>query len=115
MKIQLNLCASTHIMSYNSPLSLQRSSSGDSFSFLVPPHFHNPTDISRIAALPTDLLSNVPLDVQDSLWLLQESTSVLYASHLRLQDLVSEKFDRLHTTKDPNTCRPYHSNSERLD
>jgi hypothetical protein len=96
-------------MSYHSPLSLQRSSSDDSFSFLEPPHSHDPTSISHIAALPAELLEKVPIDVQDSLWLLQESTSVLYASHLRLQDLVSEKFDRLHATKDPHTCESGYS------
>ena len=63
--------------------------------FLEPPHSHNPSNISNIAALPSSMLVQLPEEVQDALWTLQESTSVVYASYLRLQALLDERFDRL--------------------
>jgi hypothetical protein len=64
-------------------------------SFLEPPHRHDPSHISHIAALPISMLNQLPLEVQDALWTLQESTSVVYASYLRLCDLLDERFERL--------------------
>jgi hypothetical protein len=64
-------------------------------TFLEPPHRHDPSHISHIAALPISMLNQLPLEVQDALWTLQESTSVVYASYLRLCDLLNERFERL--------------------
>ncbi|KIW10840.1 hypothetical protein PV08_10139 [Exophiala spinifera] len=74
--------------------SLRRLSSPDAL-FLAPPHSHDPTDVSDVAALPTSMLLQLPEAVQESLWTLQESTSIVYASYLRLQELVEERFERL--------------------
>ncbi|EXJ53989.1 hypothetical protein A1O7_09326 [Cladophialophora yegresii CBS 114405] len=63
--------------------------------FLEPPHSHDPSNVSHVAALPADMLSQLPEPVQNALWTLQESTSVVYASYLRLQALLDERFDRL--------------------
>lgn len=63
--------------------------------FLEPPHSHDPTQVSHIAALPYKLIIQLPLDIQDSFWALQESTSVLYASYIRLQSMLEERFERL--------------------
>src|SRR5690349_5981749 len=63
--------------------------------FLEPPHSHDPSDVSHLAALPASMLSQLPESVQDALWALQESTSVVYASYLRLQALLKERFERL--------------------
>ncbi|EXJ92933.1 hypothetical protein A1O3_01489 [Capronia epimyces CBS 606.96] len=40
-------------------------------------------------------MTQLPEAVQDALWTLQESTSIVYASYLRLRELVDERFDRL--------------------
>ncbi|KIW63097.1 hypothetical protein PV04_09974 [Phialophora macrospora] len=63
--------------------------------FLEPPHSHDPSNVSHIAALPADMVSQLPEAVQNALWTLQESTSIVYASYLRLQALLEERFDRL--------------------
>ncbi|KAK5058865.1 hypothetical protein LTR84_011129 [Exophiala bonariae] len=63
--------------------------------FLEPAHSHDPTDVSHVAALPDSMLSQLPPSVQDALWTLQESTSVVYASYERLQELLDQRFDRL--------------------
>jgi len=63
--------------------------------FLDPPHSHNPSNVSQVAALPSSMLMQLPESVQDALWALQESTSVVYASYLRLKSLLDERFDRL--------------------
>lgn len=63
--------------------------------FLEPPHSHDPTDVSHVAALPDSMLSQLPPSVQDALWTLQESTSVVYASYERLLELLDQRFDRL--------------------
>ncbi|KAL6249216.1 hypothetical protein RBB50_004279 [Rhinocladiella similis] len=73
---------------------LRRLSSPDAL-FLAPPHSHDPTDVSHVAALPTSMLLQLPEAVQENLWTLQESTSIVYASYLRLQELIEERFDRL--------------------
>ena len=65
--------------------------------FLEPPHDHDPRAISHIAALPASVLGSLPEPIQDALYTLQESTSVVYASYLRLQDLLDERFERLTT------------------
>jgi hypothetical protein len=63
--------------------------------FLEPPHSHDVTNIAHLASIPTSLLDQIPADVQDALWALQESTSVVYASYSRLQEIVYSRFDRL--------------------
>jgi hypothetical protein len=67
----------------------------DEVQFLEPAHYHDPTQISNIAAIPMALLNVLPLDAQQSLWAIQESTSVAYASYIRLQELSQERFHRL--------------------
>lgn len=74
--------------------------------FLEPPHSHNPSAVSHVAALPESMLAQLPLAVQDALWTLQESTSVVYASYLRLQDLLDERFERLRPLNGmPGACK----------
>ena len=51
--------------------------------------------MSHIAALLASMLSQLPEAMQDALWELQESTSVVYASYVRLQALLEERFKRL--------------------
>ncbi|EXJ90952.1 hypothetical protein A1O1_04059 [Capronia coronata CBS 617.96] len=73
---------------------MRANSTPDAF-FLTPPHSHDPNDVSHVAALPSSMMMQLPEAVQDALWNLQESTSIVYASYMRLQDLVHERFDRL--------------------
>ncbi|EHY60156.1 hypothetical protein HRR83_009120 [Exophiala dermatitidis] len=73
---------------------MKNNSSPDAL-FLAPPHSHDPNDVSHVAALPSSMLMQLPEAVQDALWTLQESTSIVYASYMRLQELVDERFDRL--------------------
>src|SRR5262245_5105326 len=60
--------------------------------FLAPPHSHDPCNVSHVAALPPSMLLQLPEPVQDALWTLQESTSIVYASYARLQELFTERF-----------------------
>lgn len=83
----------------------RRSSSDEYLSFLDYPHAHDPTSISDIAALSTDLLRQLPTEAQDSLWLLQESASVVHSSYARLQDLLEEKFERLSYQPQDGWCK----------
>jgi hypothetical protein len=64
--------------------------------FLDPPHAHDPTKVSKVAALPAAMLTKFPAPIQDTIWALQESTSIVYSSYLRLCILLEERFDRLH-------------------
>lgn len=80
------------------------SSTFDEPQFLEPAHHHDPTQVSNIAAIPTALLRVVPTDVQRSLWVIQESTSVAYASYSRLQQISKERFHRLVPAKN-QACR----------
>jgi hypothetical protein len=89
----------------------QRASTTDYIPFLDYPHAHDPTMIDNVAALSTDLLQRLPQAVQDALWLLQESTSVMYASYLRLQQLIDEKFDRLNPIPGQDICKHASTNS----
>ncbi|ETI26753.1 hypothetical protein G647_10198, partial [Cladophialophora carrionii CBS 160.54] len=68
--------------------------------FLEPPHSHDPINVSHVAALSASTLRQLPEAVQDALWALQESTSVIYASCLRLQALLEERFERLTALQD---------------
>ena len=81
-------------MSYSSSVT-ERSSPQDYLTFLDFPHAHDPTHVSAVAALSTDLLRQIPTDVHGSLWQLQESTSIVYASYIRLFGLLDERFERL--------------------
>jgi hypothetical protein len=76
-------------------MSRSNSHSSESSLFLEPPHSHNPTDISHVCALPRSMMEQLPESVQNALWSLQESTSVVFASYSRLQSLIDERFDRL--------------------
>ncbi|KAK5452928.1 hypothetical protein LTS15_007076 [Exophiala xenobiotica] len=75
--------------------SLRRTSSTPDALFLAPPHSHDPSHVSHVAALPASMLLQLPETVQEQLWDLQESTSIVYASYIRLQELLDERFDRL--------------------
>jgi hypothetical protein len=76
--------------------------------FLEPPHSHDPSNVSHVAALPADMLSQLPESVQNALWMLQESTSIVYASYLRLQALLEERFDRLTPLPGmPGSCKAF--------
>jgi hypothetical protein len=79
----------------------------DEVQFLEPAHHHDPTQISSIAAIPVALLKVLPTDAQQSLWAIQESTSVAYASHNRLQELTKERFHRLVPAK--NQLHGFHA------
>jgi hypothetical protein len=65
----------------------------DEPQFLEPAHSHDPVQISHI--VPTPLTENIPTSFQNALIVLQESTSVAFASSKRLQALVGEHFHRL--------------------
>ncbi|KAI1609932.1 hypothetical protein EDD37DRAFT_373736 [Exophiala viscosa] len=73
---------------------MSRSDAPDAL-FLNPPHSHDPSNVSHVAALPISMLSQLPQPIQEKLWDLQESTSIVYASYIRLQTLLDERFDRL--------------------
>jgi hypothetical protein len=60
-----------------------------------PAHYHDPTLVSNVAAIPVALLDALTVDSQQALWAIQEATSVAYASYIRLQGLAKERFHRL--------------------
>lgn len=67
----------------------------DKPQFLEPAHAHNPLRVSHIATPPATLAESAPQSFRDALIILQESTSVAFASSKRLQALVGERFHRL--------------------
>ena len=90
-----------------STVSTVRNDTNEYLGFLDYPHAHDPTHVSHVAALPTDLLGQLPSELQNLLWGLQESTSIVYASNERLQDLVQEKFDRLYLSTGSEDCKQH--------
>jgi hypothetical protein len=78
------------------------SSDFDEPQFLEPAHHHDPTKVAYIAGIPAALLENLPADAQKALWDIQESTSVVYASWRRLEELSKERFHRLVPAKKQN-------------
>jgi hypothetical protein len=83
----------------------QRNDKIDYLPHLDYPHDHDPTMISDVAGLSADLLRQLPTDLQDALWLVQEAASVVYASHERLMDLVDAKFNRLILLRGKQDCK----------
>lgn len=83
----------------------------DEPQFLEPAHYHDPAQISNIAGIPSALLNILPPEAQKSLFDVQESISVAYASYRRLQDMAKERFHRLIPAKNqdhdkgPIECR----------
>lgn len=63
--------------------------------FLEPAHDHNPTDISYLTDLPPSSSNYIPDEVRDLLPAVQETTSIVFASSKRLDDLLSQRLERL--------------------
>ena len=63
--------------------------------FLEPAHDHDPSDISYLTDLPPSSPSYIPDEVQDLLPAVQEATSIVFASFNRLDDLLSQRLERL--------------------
>ena len=67
----------------------------DNPGFLEPAHDHDPVDISYLTGLPPSSSSYLPDEVQDLLPAVQEATSIAFASLNRLDDLLSQRLERL--------------------
>ena len=63
--------------------------------FLEPPHAHDVSSIAHLASLPTNMLDQLPQELHEPLWQLQEAISVVYASYARLQGILAAELDRL--------------------
>ncbi|ERF74965.1 hypothetical protein EPUS_05173 [Endocarpon pusillum Z07020] len=63
--------------------------------FLEPAHDHNPSNISYLTDIPLSSSSYMPDEVRDLLPAVQEATSIVFASFKRLDDLLSQRFERL--------------------
>ena len=71
----------------------------DKSQFLEPAHSHDLDHISRVIALPISFTEHLQNPFQGDLAMLLKSTSVAFASPKRLQDLVSNCFQRVVPTK----------------
>ncbi|KAF7506596.1 hypothetical protein GJ744_011633 [Endocarpon pusillum] len=63
--------------------------------FLEPAHDHNPSDISYLTDIPPSSSSYMTDEVRDLLAAVQEATSIVFASFKRLDDLLSQRLERL--------------------
>lgn len=62
--------------------------------YLETPHSHNPAAIPQFIGLPSSMLLKLPMSIHEIVWTLQESTSVVFASYNRLQELLNERENR---------------------
>ena len=67
----------------------------DEPQFLEPAHSHDPVQVSDLIVTPTSVTENIPSSFQEALTVLQESTSVAFASSKRLQALAADRLHRL--------------------
>lgn len=59
-------------------------------SYLLPPHQHDPTKIMWLVRVPLQITKEMPPSFQESLFAIQQSTSIAYASLRRLRALYEE-------------------------
>lgn len=71
------------------------------YPFLNPPHYHDTKDLESLLTIPREVASSLDPKQEEALDDLLESTSIAYASLLRLEDLLSARFHRLLQDKDP--------------
>lgn len=67
----------------------------DKPNFLEPAHDHNPADVSNLTDLPPSCSGRLPAEIRELLPAVQEATSIVFASLNRLDDLLSQRLDRL--------------------
>jgi hypothetical protein len=63
----------------------------DKMHFLEPPHEHNPADVAHLTDLPASISGYLPKEVEELLALVQEATSIAFASLNRLYDILSQR------------------------
>jgi hypothetical protein len=63
--------------------------------FLESTHRHNPAEISDLIDLPRSVLDVLPYEVRRLLPALQEAISIVFSSANRLDDLLSQRLERL--------------------
>jgi hypothetical protein len=71
--------------------------------FLQPAHDHDPADVSNLTDLPYSVSGALPNEVRELLPAVREATSIVFASFSRLDDLLSQRLERLTTV--PNEYR----------
>jgi hypothetical protein len=74
----------------------------DKAHFLEPAHDHDPVDVSHLTRLPLSISSELPQQVLDILPAVCEATSIVFASFDRLDDLLSQRLERLHPLSPEN-------------
>jgi hypothetical protein len=63
--------------------------------FLEPAHGHDPADVSILTDLPISISGHLPNEVLEQLPTVQEATSIIFASLNRLDELLSQRLERL--------------------
>lgn len=67
----------------------------DNPNFLQPAHDHDPQEVSNLTDLPQSISSSLPNELRELLPAVQEATSIVFASFNRLDDLLSQRLERL--------------------
>ena len=70
--------------------------------FLMPAHDHDPADVSNLTDLPLPVSGPLPKVVRELLPAVQEATSIVFASFNRLDNLLSQRLERLSVVRDEN-------------
>ena len=85
----------------------------EDYTFLEAPHAHDPDAIADIVAMPKALQQSTPDSLQQLLFSVQESASIVFASMSRLEELHAERFERLcpsTSSDDASTNKGYVAN-----
>jgi hypothetical protein len=63
--------------------------------FLEPAHDHDPTQVSNLTDIPQSISGALPNEIRELLPAVREATSIVFASFNRLDDLLSQRLERL--------------------
>lgn len=63
--------------------------------FLEPAHDHDPADVSELTDMPLSISGSLPNEIRELLPAVREATSIVFASFNRLENLRSQRLERL--------------------
>ena len=67
----------------------------DNPDFLEPAHEHDPQEVSKLTDIPQSISGSLPNELRELLRAVREATSIVFASFNRLDDLLSQRLERL--------------------
>jgi hypothetical protein len=70
--------------------------------FLEPAHDHDPADVFDLTDLPLSISGSLPNEIREVLPAMREATSIVFASFSRLDDLLSQRIERLSVLQGEN-------------